>query len=158
MTISAKLLEKVPSDWWASDDGARFKKQDQMIDSWVSMLDEKKYDCFFTLTYREPASSSILAIDRGQRLLRRYFKSLKFRLDAFVVAEQHKSGLYHCHGLLKIPLTNETNVDLFLTGLWKIGYEKFGRCSFQKIVDPERVRKYIAKYLLKDGGDWRFVP
>jgi len=158
MTITAKLLEKVDPAWWASDDGMRFKMRDEMIDSWVELLDKKKFDCFFTLTFREPASGSILAIDRGQRLLRYYFKSLKFPLDAFIVAEQHKSGLYHVHGLLKIPRMMETNVDMFLTGLWKIGYEKFGRCSFQKIVDPERVRKYVAKYLLKDGGDWRFVP
>jgi len=158
VVVSAKLIEKVDPAWWDSDEGKKFLHRDLCIDSWIAKLNEFQFDCFFTLTYKEPADSSILAIDRAARMLTKNFKKLKIPLCAFVAAEPHRSGLYHCHGLLKLGGLCDWQKKLILTDLWKVGYEMYGRCSFEVIEDAERVRAYVSKYLLKSECDWRFVP
>jgi len=158
MTVSASLIEKVDPAWWDSEEGKKFLNRDACIDAWISTLEKFQFDCFFTLTYKEPAESSMLAIDRASRLLTKNFKKLKIPLSAFVAAEPHRSGLYHCHGLLKLGALGDLQKKLILTDLWKVGYEMFGRCSFEVIEDAERVRAYVSKYLLKSNCDWRFVP
>lgn len=152
-----KLKAEVPADWWASEDGQRFLNKEHLIEEWVEFLDGFGYDCFFTLTFREPASSSILAIDRAAKLLSKFGKSIHFYFSAFIVAEQHKSGMYHVHGLLRLGALDSSHTELMLEGLWRAGFEKFGRCSFQLVKDGGRVRAYVSKYLVKKVCDHRFV-
>lgn len=154
----ARLREQVPASWWSSDEGAVFLRQEKLIDAWVELLGRFEYDCFFTLTFRNPATSSILAIDRASRLLTKFFKSIHHPLRSFVVAEQHQSGLYHVHGLLHLGALSSLHAEQILTALWKAGFDRFGRCSFELVQDPSRVRSYVSKYLIKKVCDHRFVP
>lgn len=129
----------------------------ELVSAWSEFLNRFEYDCFFTLTYREPAQSAMLAIDRASRLLGKFYDNLDRPLNAFVVAEQHRNGSYHAHGLLELKgLDREADVML-CRALWQAGYDKFGLCRFELVRDGGQVRNYVSKYLVKRVADHRFI-
>jgi hypothetical protein len=126
-------------------------------EGWSSFLSRFGFDCFFTLTFRNPAWSAECAVDRACRLLRKFFKHRHMKLDAFVVAEQHLNGCYHVHGMLRLgALSDDQGVQL-LRGLWTLGFNTYGRCQFDLIRSSESVRLYISKYLTKRVADYRLL-
>lgn len=142
------MVEEVKWDW---------QQRQDLKESWAKFLERFEFDCFFTLTYRAPATSAILSIDRASRLLGKFYDSLKIPLQSFIVAEQHESGTYHAHGLLRLGTLNKENQVLLCRALWKAGWQKYGRCSFELIRSSEDVRAYVGKYLTKRVADHRFV-
>lgn len=126
-------------------------------EGWSEFFSRFGFDCFFTLTFREPSFSAECACDRAERLLRKFFKHRHQKLDAFVVAEQHLNGSYHAHGLLRLgALGREQSIEL-LRGLWTLGFNTYGRCRFDLIRNQEAVRLYISKYLTKRIADYRLI-
>lgn len=155
--LSLNLLQKVPNDWWTSDEGREFLRKDAVVNAWVSFLAQFAFDSFFTITYINPATSGDLAIDRTSRLLHQFFAKLNQTPKAFIVAEPHANGTYHTHGMLKLNALDRRQAHLVLSALWRVGFAKYGRCGFSLIESEDRVRLYVAKYIVKGGCDHRFV-
>lgn len=142
------------------DDPGRSWQQDEAIQSaWGHFLEPMGFDGWFTLTYRQPANSSILAIDRAQRVLKNYFKGLKRRPVAFIVAEEHTdpSRGYHAHGLVRLGALDDGQAAMMCHGLWQESLKTFGLNRFEIIRDGQAVRAYVAKYLTKRIADHRFI-
>ena len=110
--------------------------------------------------YRKGDGSSSLGfqgIDRACKLLRKVSKKLGTKIGGFIVAEEHRNGTFHVHGLMRLgALSNDTSKDM-LREFWAMGLELYGRNSFALVKDSEAVRKYVAKYLIKGPADHRFI-
>jgi hypothetical protein len=152
-----ELLEQVPAEWLASEESRAFRERIALQNAWTSFLAKFKFDCWFTLTYRNPAQSSILAIDRAARLINLVVKRTKLHIAAFIVAEQHRSGTFHCHGLMRLGALSAEIERMILHYFWQVGFDLFGRNSFAMVRDSDAVRIYVSKYLTKRPADHRFV-
>jgi hypothetical protein len=150
-------LEQVDPAWLATDEGRMWLAKIDLAKAWVAFLGKFKFDCWFTLTFRNPAQSSILAIDRAVRLVNLVVKRTKIKVSAFIVAEQHRSGTFHCHGLMRLGALSAEIERMILHYFWQIGLEMFGRNSFAMVRDSDAVRIYVSKYLTKKPADHRFV-
>lgn len=150
-------LSAVPADWWTTEDGYAYKRGEELRSAWVTFLGKYAFDSWFTLTYRNPAQSSILAIDRAAKLVIRVCKHLKLNLGAFIVAESHRNGSYHCHGLMRLGAASKEMDAMILRTFWQIGFNMYGRCSFDLVRDPDAVTQYVSKYLTKGFTDHRFL-
>ena len=155
--VSGMLLELVPPDWWATEEGCTFLKSRELKQSWAEFLGKFGFDVWFTLTFRDGASSATLAVDRTARLLKRACKSIKMECNAFIVAEQHINGTYHSHGLMRLGALTEEYESDFLRHFWQVAFEMYGRNSFTRIGDVDAVGSYVAKYLTKELADYRFI-
>lgn len=79
------------------------------------------------------------------RYLKRVRKNSGARIRYCLVAERHKSGLPHFHGL--IHERSKPVVKQVLKDAWRLGF------SFPKLVEnPDRAAWYVAKYLTKDAS------
>lgn len=71
-----------------------------------------------------------------------------------VVPEQHKDGAWHFHGLFSncdgLGFVNSGKRDEDGKPIYNIGAYKLGFTTATKVVDLERVSKYICKYVTKD--------
>jgi hypothetical protein len=152
-----ELLEQSPAEWLASEESRAFRERIELQTAWAAFLGKFKFDCWFTLTYRNPAQSGILAIDRAVRLINLVVKRTKLHIAAFVVAEQHRSGTYHCHGLMRLGALSVEIERTILRYFWQVGFDLFGRNSFAMVRDSDAVRIYVSKYLTKKPADHRFV-
>lgn len=149
-------LKDVPATWWSTDEGLGYIKHRELQSSWASFLEKFSFDCWFTLTFKKPAQSGILAIDRTIRLIETVSKKAKINVSAFVVAEAHKNGSYHSHGLMRIGALTAELERIILKIFWEIGVDMFGRNSFALVRDSAAVRVYVSKYLTKQPADHRF--
>ncbi|MBI5303775.1 MAG: hypothetical protein HY868_16690 [Chloroflexi bacterium] len=147
----------VPADWWNTDEGHAWRKKAELQGAWAGFLEKFQFDCWFTLTYRSPAQSAILAIDRAVKLVQKVGKALKIQVATFIVAEQHRNGSYHCHGLMRLGAMNTEFERAILTVFWKTALDLYGRNSFALVKDSNAVRVYVSKYLTKQPADHRFV-
>lgn len=155
--VSKKLFRLVSPDWWSSENGYGFLKRQQLKQAWVNLLSQLGCDVWFTLTFRDGASSAILAVDRTKRLLKKACKSIKLECSAFIVAEQHLNGTYHSHGMMRVGALSQELGTMFLRHFWKVAFEVYGRNSFTRIADGDAVGYYVAKYLTKSLADYQFV-
>ncbi|MBI5304883.1 MAG: hypothetical protein HY868_22305 [Chloroflexi bacterium] len=114
-------------------------------------------DAWFTLTFRDGASSAELAVDRTIALLRQACKEIKLDCNAFVVAEQHRNGTFHSHGMMRLGALSQEFEREILQHFWRVAMEKYGRNRFTRIANGNAVGYYVAKYLTKNLADWRFV-
>lgn len=155
--VSQELIDKVPSEWWTTEEGYRFLRKQELKQSWVNVLSQLGFDVWFTLTFRDGASSAGLAIARTIRLLKSACKEIHLECNAFIVAEEHRNGTYHAHGLMRVQaLSKEFEQDI-LRHLWQRALDKYGRNSFTPIGKRDAVGYYVAKYLTKDLADYCFV-
>jgi hypothetical protein len=99
----------------------------------------------------------MLAVDRAVRLIHLVAKRTKLHIRAFVIAEQHRSGTFHSHGLLGLDGLTQDLERMILSYFWKIGIDLFGRNSFALVKDSDAVRTYVSKYITKHPADYRFV-
>jgi hypothetical protein len=155
--VSQELLDKVSPEWWTTEEGRRFLQKQELKQTWVNLLTQLNFDVWFTLTFRDSASSAGLAIARTVRLLKSACKEIHLECNAFIVAEEHRNGTYHAHGLMRVrALSQEFEQDI-LRHLWQRAYDKYGRNSFTPIGKWDAVGHYVAKYLTKDFSDYSFV-
>jgi len=155
--VSQELIDKVPPEWWTSEDGYRFLRKQSLKQEWVKLLTQLGCDVWFTLTFRDGVSSAGLAIARTITLLKSACKEIHLDCNAFLVAEQHRSGTYHAHGLLRVRALSKEFEQQILRHLWQCAFDKYGRNSFTPIGKHDAVGHYVAKYLIKDFADYRFV-
>jgi hypothetical protein len=152
-------LSKVPAEWWNTEEGQAFQQLQKIQAGWIEFLRRFDFDCWFTITFREPAQSAMLACDRAVRALRCVTERLKLSgLDAFIVGEGHRhGGAYHAHGMLALHALDEAMAKKVLSVFWKISFDLFGINRFSLIRERDAVRKYVSKYITKAPGDWRIV-
>lgn len=124
---------------------------------WREMISRYGFDCFFTLTFKYPAQSPELAIDRAKSLLTEFYNSAGGTVAAFVVAEEHKLGTYHAHGLLRLGVSNPYTKALYCDALWSLAKLRCGLSRFEVIRELDKCESYITKYILKDIADYRWV-
>lgn len=158
MGIPKKVLNEVGSDWFDTAGGRAWVNKIRVTDQWVEFLKAREYDTFFTLTFRDPASSEDCALDRAARFLTSAFKLLHIPCSSFIVAEPHRLGNYHVHGLFRLGALDPESSKLIMSALWKSAWELYGRNRFEPVRDADRVRGYVAKYLVKNSSHYRFVP
>jgi hypothetical protein len=155
--VSQELLDKVSPEWWTTEEGCRFLQKQELKQTWVNLLAHLNFDVWFTLTFRDSASSAGLAIARTVRLLKSACKEIHLECNAFIVAEEHRNGTYHAHGLMRVcALSKEFEQDI-LRHLWQCALDKYGRNSFTPIGKRDAVSHYVAKYLTKNFADYRLV-
>lgn len=113
------------------------------------------WDWFVTLTFSPDKVNSfdydacVKALSNWLIVMRRSCPDLKY----IIVPEQHKSGRFHFHGLL----ANCENVSFVSSGVYQGGHEVFnigkyrlGFSTATKVLDNERVTKYLSKYITKE--------
>lgn len=134
-------------------------EREKLRAGWNQFLGGQGFDCFWTMTYKEPANSAGLAIDRSKRLLTNFYKSISkgAQVHAFIVAEQHLSGSYHVHGLMRLGVQGDDIQFAMRKGLWAAAHKKYGRARFEPVNDADAVRGYVCKYLTKRVCDYAVV-
>lgn len=108
------------------------------------------WDDFITVTFERPANYPRLAIKRTTRALHSVAR-------AFIAAEPHKLGNYHCHGLVywgedyrDEPGRWDPRKDRTLAAINALGFSRLS-----PIRQVGEVAGYCAKYLTKERrGDW----
>lgn len=110
------------------------------------------YFCTFTVNNnhnREDLGSLTKSINNQIRHLRNRYKSENLDLHFIFIAEKHKKGGYHFHGLL----SKDFNKFMYLNtngyfSLYIFDYLGFNSISFIK--DKNKLSSYITKYITKD--------
>lgn len=109
------------------------------------------WDYFFTLTL-DPSYVDRFDYSACSDLIKKFTKSLAYYgCDWIIVPEQHQSGAYHFHGLLRgnPPLV----IGKILkdgTVLYNFNNYKYGFTSCSKVKDDQSVATYLTKYITKD--------
>lgn len=128
-----------------------------VVVGWESWLRLQGFDCFFTVTFREPQSSAKAAIRKVSRVLSKFYDSMGGEVAAFLAAEPHVSGVYHVHGLMRLGVSAAEFQAVYLQSLWKAAFDACGRSSFELIRDLDKSLGYVVKYCLKDGREYALV-
>lgn len=135
-----------------------FEQIERIKEGWIEFLGGQGYDVFGTITFKEPSRTSHVAVHRAVRVMRKFCKAIGLKhLHAFIVAEQHASGTWHCHVLWRSGCTGPDGLSRMLHGVWQFTFDRLGRCSFEAFHDGDAVRSYVCKYLLKHPGDWAIL-
>lgn len=113
------------------------------------------FDLFGTLTFApEHASQDLDALLRKKMIL--FTRMLRRRgTRYYIVAEKHKSGIIHLHGLFSqnLPTAQSPASRLYLNiPIWHYGYS-----SVSKIRDRIGTSNYVTKYVTKEAIDGRSV-
>lgn len=108
------------------------------------------WDYFFTLTL-DPACVNRFDYNAVTDLIKQFTRQLHYYgCEWLIVPEQHKSGAWHFHGLLKgkTPMTiGKTLKDG--TVLYNFKNYEFGFTSLSRINNEQAVATYLTKYLTK---------
>lgn len=109
------------------------------------------FNYFVTLTFnnnfnRYELSNLRTKINNKLRKLRK-LHNLPFKF--LLVAEQHKDGAWHFHGLLDRSIDNFLYINKNLYLSCEI-FDYFGYNSFSIIEDIDKVSSYMTKYITKD--------
>lgn len=114
------------------------------------------WDWFVTLTFNPEKVDSFSyeeCVKRLQNWLivqRRLCPDMKY----IIVPEQHKSGRFHFHGLFAdcdgLEFADSGLTDKKGNPIYNIGRYRLGFSTATKVVDNERVTKYISKYITKE--------
>jgi len=125
-----------------------------LAEAWVDWLSGFGFQGFYTQTFKDPVRFPRLAMDRGWRILRSLAGRYGVGVRAFLVAEEHRLGTYHTHGLVMtfpIPLMDLPGSLRFV---WIFGFETYGLCRFEDIRSIGGVAGYVAKYITKRVADY----
>lgn len=118
-----------------------------------------EFDYFVTFTF-DPDQVDSFSYDSCVSALTAWMNSVRQKgVQWLIVPEQHKSGRYHFHALVKGKLKLEPAVNPY-TGMpmfsksgrqiFNVGNYKWGFTEATEVGDGKRVASYIAKYLAKD--------
>jgi len=129
---------------------------DVLREAWVDWLSQFGFQAFYTQTFAEPCQYARLAMDRAWGVLRSMAGRYGVGVRAFLVAEQHKMGSYHAHGLVMTYPTPVLALKGSLRFVWLLGVEKWGLCRFEDVRAIGGVTGYVAKYLTKRVCDYDF--
>ena len=155
--VSKRMIEKVSPEWWKGEEGLAFLKRQELKRAWANVLTQLGCDVWFTVTFRKGAQSAILAVDRTVHLLKKAHQGIKMDCNAFVVGEQHTSGTYHSHGMLRLGVLSREFERVFLKYFWEVAFEAHGRNVFSRIRKGDAMGHYVAKYITKELADFRFI-
>jgi len=125
----------------------------QLREAWSSWLAGLGFQAFYTQTYADPCHYPRLAIERGWRVIRTLAVRYEVDVFAFLVAEEHRNGTYHCHGLVRTSPVGVLALKDSLRWIWLLGSE-WGLCRFESIARVGGVTGYVAKYLTKRICDY----
>jgi hypothetical protein len=158
-----ELKARVDPAWWLTDEGRAWLRRYDAREQWAVWLEQFGFDSWFTVTVDQKKcrcwQTGLQAMESIERHLKTVCKELHIPCESFLVSEEHKSGLYHVHGLLKVKAINDDFRRLALGGFWRRFFEKFGRSSFEMMTDSFNVRSYVSKYLTKSRNEveWRLL-
>ena len=120
------------------------------------------FNYFVTITIKNDYNR--YNIDNAFYFLSKFCKKYKRKFSSFsyiFIAEYHKNGAIHFHGLCSVPL-NAIDFDLyprtiknqknnkFYHCLSSFIFDEFGRNVFQPITSKQKISSYILKYITKD--------
>lgn len=109
------------------------------------------WDYFFTLTL-DPAKVDRFDYSAVVEELKAFTRSLHhYGCDWLIVPEQHKSGAWHFHGLLRgNPPVKLAKVLKDGTCLYNFDNYDLGFTSLSRVKDSQSVATYLTKYLTKE--------
>lgn len=112
------------------------------------------FDYFVTLTI-DPKQCDSFDYDSSVQEVRKFTKWLTLHKCSYVIVpEQHSSGRWHFHGLIKGSLQLEQafnyNTGRPIDGVYNIKNYKLGFSTVSCIKDQAKVSTYVVKYLSKD--------
>ena len=118
-------------------------------------LGQQVWDSFYTVTFKSNQRFPFTAISKVSKVLRTYGHVGR----AFIAAEQHMLGGYHCHGLVAWrPLFDGSPTDYALQmAVTKSHFDRLGWSNMQVPRDIGGVTGYCAKYLTKNTVEWDFL-
>jgi hypothetical protein len=125
-------------------------------EAWADWLRNFDWQAFYTQTFSDPVRYPRLAMDRAWRVVRSLAGRYGVGVRAFLVAEEHKLGTYHAHGLVMtfpVPLLQLPGSLIFV---WQLGIERYGICRFEDVRGIGGVAGYVAKYITKRVADYDF--
>ena len=120
------------------------------------------FNYFVTITIKNDYNR--FNIDNAFFFLQKFCKKYKRKFSSFsyvFIAEYHKNGAIHFHGLCSVPF-NAIDFDLyprtirnqknnkFYHCFSSFIFDDFGRNTFQPISSKEKISSYILKYITKD--------
>ena len=116
-------------------------------------LDPIEWDFYLTGTFGDkgtchPTKDIFTAKRRFDRFLDEFPKA---DFKYFYACEPHRTKFLHIHSLLKL----ETLVMPSDEDIWKVWFEKLGRCTVSVYEKDRGVRYYLTKYVTKDLFDYQ---
>lgn len=156
--VNLKTYNKTITDNGSHKRGqANYKKLDNSISRSKSKVFEyaicNEFDYFVTLTI-DPKKYDSNNLEKYYKdlsqFIRNYRRLYNTKIEYVLVPEQHKSGSWHMHGLIKGIVKEHLiiNQNGYLT--WKKYHDKFGYISLDEIKNRLAVAKYITKYITKN--------
>jgi hypothetical protein len=125
-------------------------------DAWAEWLQSFGWQAFYTQTFSDPIRHPRLAMDRAWKVVRSLAGRYGVGVRAFLVAEEHKLGTYHAHGLVMTFPVPVLELPGSLVFVWQVGIERYGICRFEDIKQIGGVSGYVAKYITKRVADYDF--
>lgn len=112
------------------------------------------FDYFVTLTI-DPSKCDSFDYNSSVQEVRKFTKWLTVHQCSYIlVPEQHSSGRWHFHGLIKgnlqIVQAYNYNTGFPIDGVYNLKNYKLGFSTVSKIKDQAKVSTYVVKYLSKD--------
>lgn len=116
--------------------------------AYSDFIGSRSWDVFFTATFAARVNHAHTAVEMVAHKL--YEHGLQ---RAVVMAESHRLGGYHCHGLFKNPSleTLDTTAGSIQDDLRKLGF-----CRVEPVRNTGAVSVYLTKYLTKHCADYEF--
>lgn len=120
------------------------------------------FNFFVTLTIKNDYNR--YNIDNAFYFLQKFCKKYKRKFSSFsyvFIAEYHKNGAIHFHGLCNLPfeaiqldlyrrtIKNQKD-DRFYHTFSSLIFDNFGRNTFDYITSKDKISSYILKYITKD--------
>lgn len=126
----------------------------QLAEAWIDWLSRFGFQGFYTQTFKDPVRFPRLAMDRGWKILRALVGRYGVGVRAFLVAEEHRLGTYHTHGLVMTYPVSLLQLPGSLRFVWLLGFETYGLCRMEDIRSVGGVAGYVAKYITKRVSDY----
>lgn len=116
-------------------------------DALSNYLQSRTWDVMFTATFASRVRYPRQAVEKTQRIIPVCRKT-------FVVAEPHRLGGYHTHGLVEFNAIGDFDrvAGNLLDNLRRVGYSRV-----ETVRSVGAVSAYCTKYLTKTLGDWDFT-
>ena len=120
------------------------------------------FNFFVTITIKNDYNR--FNIDNAFYFLKKFCKKYKRKFSSFsylFIAEYHKNGAIHFHGLCNLPfeaiqldlyrrtIKNQKDARFYHT-FSSLIFDDFGRNSFDYITSKDKISSYILKYITKD--------
>lgn len=165
----ARKKEKTPFGTWADEDESYFstalseirkersksesmKRTKKMTYDYVM---SNKWDFFVTLTF-DPEKVDSFDYDacvKAMKTFLRYVKRKNENVKYILVAELHKSGRFHFHGLFancdNLPMTDSGHRDKKGRIIYNIDGYTVGFSTASKVTDSNAAGNYVTKYITK---------